>query len=130
MNGINVGLSRFHDFLVRAALPGTCAFDLEIVFYEVATNIRRHSGLAETDRIAFNVTVNHNMISLCFADTGRAFDPTLRTPDFNPRKAIKAKQTNGIGLTMIQRLVDTISYRRVNDRMNVVTLTRKLDWRG
>ncbi len=124
MAGINDALSRFHDFLVRLGVPGTTAFDLEIVFYEVATNIRRHSGLSETDLIAFTATPENDKISLRFADSGEPFDPTSASIDFDPRKAIRSKQTNGIGLTMIQRLVDGIRYRRVGERLNVVTLTK------
>ena len=33
-HGITEAMGRFHDFLVRAGLPGSCAFDLEIIFYE------------------------------------------------------------------------------------------------
>jgi len=126
MPDINDALSRFHDFLVRLGVPGTVAFDLEIVFYEVATNIRRHSGLTETDVIAFSATPEQEKISLRFADSGEPFDPTSATIDFDPRKAIKSKQINGIGLTMIQRLVDSITYRRVGNSLNVVTLTKHL----
>jgi anti-sigma regulatory factor (Ser/Thr protein kinase) len=127
MHGINDALGRFHDFLVRAGLPGSCAFDLEIVFYELATNIRRHSGLAETESVRFSAAPGEGSITMCFTDTGRAFDPTLTTSDFNPLRAIKTRQTNGIGLTMIQRLVDSIRYERVGGRSNVVTLEKRYD---
>ncbi len=126
MAGINNALRRFHDFLVRLGVPGTIAFDLEIVFYEVATNIRRHSGLSEEDSIAFSATPEKDEISLRFADSGEPFDPRSASFDFDPRMAVRKKQINGIGLTMIQRLVDDITYRRVGDRLNVVTLTKKL----
>jgi anti-sigma regulatory factor (Ser/Thr protein kinase)/anti-anti-sigma regulatory factor len=124
MHGINDALGRFHDFLVRAGLPGSCAFDLEIVFYELATNIRRHSGLAETESVRFGAAPGEASITMRFTDRGRAFDPTLTNSDFNPLRAIKTKQTNGIGLTMIQRLVDSIRYERVSGRSNVVTLEK------
>ena len=127
INGINDTLSRFHDFLVRSGLPGSSAFDLEIVFYEVATNIRRHSGLAKTDRVQFTASAEQNSVTMRITDAGWPFDPTLRAPAFDPRKAIRTKQTDGIGLTMIQRLVDTISYRREGDRLNVLTLTKQID---
>jgi anti-sigma regulatory factor (Ser/Thr protein kinase)/anti-anti-sigma regulatory factor len=130
MNGISDALSTFHDFLVRSGLPGSCAFDLEIVFYEVATNIRRHSGLDEADHVEFTATVEGNSVLLRFADAGEPFDPTRRSPVFDARVAIRTKQTNGIGLTMIQRLVDTISYKRVDGRLNVVTLTKQINRRG
>ena len=70
-------------------------------------------------------------VSLRFADPGQPFDPTGRKTMFDPRQAIRLKQTNGIGLTMVKRLVDTISYERVGNRLNVLTLEKKISpgWR-
>jgi anti-sigma regulatory factor (Ser/Thr protein kinase)/ABC-type transporter Mla MlaB component len=124
-HGILDALDRFHDFLVRAGLPGGCAFDLEIVFYEVASNIRRHSGLGGADRVEFSAAPGEGSILLRFTDAGRPFDPTFNTPEFNPRRAIEMRQTSGIGLTMIQRLVDSSRYERVDERLNALTLEKR-----
>jgi anti-sigma regulatory factor (Ser/Thr protein kinase) len=131
IDDISETVVRLHDFLVRLGLPGSYAFDLETVFYEVATNIRRHGGLKESDLISFRVIPAKEHVTLRFADSGLPFDPTGRKSVFDPRQAIRTRQTNGIGLTMIRRLVDTISYERVGNRLNVLTLEKKLGpgWR-
>jgi anti-sigma regulatory factor (Ser/Thr protein kinase)/anti-anti-sigma regulatory factor len=128
---ISEAVARLHDFVVRLGLPGSYAFDLETVFYEVATNIRRHSGLGKDDLMSFRMTLSAERITMRFADPGQPFDPTGRKAAFDPRQAIRLKQTNGIGLTMVKKLMDSISYERVGNRLNVLTLEKKLGpgWR-
>ena len=126
MDEINGVLLGFHDFLRKSDVSEICAFDLETVFYEVSTNIVRHSGLGLDKSISFSATLDTDGIRMRFTDAGSSFDPTRNAPCFDPRRAIRNKQRNGIGLTMIRRLVDDISYERVGDKFNVVTLRKKL----
>jgi anti-anti-sigma factor len=120
-------LGRFRDFLSGFDLAETCAFDLETVFYEVSTNICRHSGLSMRGRVTFTADMNHDEIILRFTDSGAPFDPTGHAQEFDPHEAIKRRQRRGIGLVMINRLTDGITYERVGGRFNVVTLTRRLE---
>jgi anti-sigma regulatory factor (Ser/Thr protein kinase)/anti-anti-sigma regulatory factor len=125
---VDEALNKFHDFLTRLNLEETCTFDLEIVFYEVATNIRMHGQLRETDAVAFVATPINGMISLQFIDSGPVFDPTGSESRFNPREAIRKEQRQGFGLVMIRRLADTIYYERIDDRLNLVGLWKELTW--
>jgi anti-sigma regulatory factor (Ser/Thr protein kinase)/anti-anti-sigma regulatory factor len=131
MEEVSEAVVKLHDYLVRLGLPGSYAFDMETVFYEVATNIRRHGGLGENDLVSVRAIPGEEHVTLRFADPGQPFDPTGRKTMFDPRRAIRLKQTNGIGLAMIKRLVDTISYERVGNRLNVLTLEKKTSpgWR-
>jgi anti-sigma regulatory factor (Ser/Thr protein kinase)/anti-anti-sigma regulatory factor len=113
-------------FLERYDLDEIGIFDLETVFYEVATNICRHSGLDEHRKIRFAADLRGDEISLEFTDAGARFDPTGNTPEFDPRRAITRRQSRGIGLVMIQRLMDAISYKREDHKYNVVTLRKRL----
>ena len=128
---IKDALDRFHDYLRELNVQEICAFDLETVFYEITTNIRLHGQLDDDDCIGFVATPCGDVISLRFIDPGPMFDPTSDPPHFDPDQAIRRRQTSGFGLTMIRRLVDSISYHRRDDGRNVVTLTKKLSrkWR-
>lgn len=126
MDGLADGLLRFHDFLNKLSVTEVCAFDLETVFYEVATNICRHGGLEQDSTISFSASLAGQHLCLRFTDAGGPFDPTGSSLDFNPREAIRNGQRHGIGLTMIKRLVDSISYEWIDDDLNVVTLRKKL----
>jgi anti-sigma regulatory factor (Ser/Thr protein kinase) len=119
-------MGEIHRFLERLDLPEIVVFDLETVFYEVATNICRHSGLERHHKISFISELDRDGISFEFRDAGERFDPTGNTPEFDPRLAIKRRQSRGIGLVMIQRLMDSVSYERVDGELNVVTLKKRL----
>ncbi len=119
-------MMELHAYLERLGLAEIGTFDLETVFYEVATNICRHSGLEQHRRIRFVAGLSKDEISFEFTDAGERFDPTGNTPEFDPRLAIRRRQSRGIGLVMIQRMVDSISYERVDNKYNVVTLRKRL----
>lgn len=119
-------MGRLHNFLKRRNMGEITVFDLETVFYEVATNICRHSGLEDHRKIEFSADIGEDEISFRFADAGERFDPTGNTPEFEPRLAIRRRQSRGIGLVMIQRMMDSISYERTDGKYNVVTLRKRL----
>jgi anti-anti-sigma factor len=127
---IDKALNQFRDFLKRLDLDEICAFDLETVFYEVITNIRLYGRLNQDDLIEFTATPNHERIAMQFVDLGPLFDLASRGASFDPQQAIKSKQKRGFGLIMIKRLVDTLSYERLEDRLNVVTLEKRLYKKG
>jgi len=125
INVVTDVMAKLHDFLKRLDMSEIAVFDLETVFYEVATNICRHSGLDRHRKIRFTADITQNDISFKFIDAGERFDPTGNTPEFDPRLAIRRRQSRGIGLVMIQRLMDSISYERIDGEHNVVTLRKR-----
>jgi anti-sigma regulatory factor (Ser/Thr protein kinase)/anti-anti-sigma regulatory factor len=126
IDGVTDVMAELHTFLERLDLTEIGVFDLETVFYEVATNICRHSGLEQHGNIRFVADLSKDEIFLEFTDAGERFDPTGNTPEFDPRLAIKRRQSRGIGLVMIQRLMDSVSYERIDHKYNVVTLKKRL----
>ena len=126
-NSITRALAEFRRFLSKLNLPMKGVIELEIVFYEVVTNIRLHSGVSPDATILFNANSLKNKIMMVFIDQGKAFDPTSKEQNFEPDKAIKEKKRHGFGLTMITRMTDRITYERREDRINVLTLEKR--WR-
>jgi anti-sigma regulatory factor (Ser/Thr protein kinase) len=130
LQDIEQALDRFHGFLKQLDLEEICAFDLEIAFYEVTVNIILHGGLSRSDFIEFTAVPGSDQISLRFIDPGSPFDPTNHDSSFDPQVAIRTRQKHGFGLVMIKRLVDKLSYERVDNRLNVVTLEINLCPKG
>lgn len=122
---INRALDKFRDFLMRLNLGEICAFDLETVFYEVATNIRLHGGLNKDDSVLFTASLANDRISLLFVDPGILFDPTRKASTCDQQQRNYRNLSRGLGLRMIKRMMDDISYERVNNRLNVLTLEKK-----
>jgi anti-sigma regulatory factor (Ser/Thr protein kinase)/anti-anti-sigma regulatory factor len=126
MDDISNTFIRFHDFLKKLQVSEMHAFDLETVFYEVSTNIFRHGGLPSLSSIRFSATLKGPDLELRFQDEGKAFDPTGYSRHFDHHEAILHEERHGLGITMIQRLVDGISYERADGIRNVVTIRKRV----
>ncbi len=124
---IDEALEGFLKFLRRFALPEVVIFQLRTVFYEVATNIRSHAQMGDEDLVVFLARVEGSKLIMVFADSGVPFDSKGSTADFDPRTASRNGQTRGFGLTLVRRLTDKMSYVRINDVINVLTLEKKWD---
>jgi len=126
MDDINNTFIRFHDFLKKLQVSEMQTFDLETVFYEISINILRHGQLSPLSSICFSATLDGQDLELRFVDEGKAFDPTGYSRDFDHHEAIRQEQRHGLGITMIRRLVDQISYERVDGLRNVVTMRKRV----
>jgi len=122
---IDEALEGFLKFLRRFTLPEVVIFELRTVFYEVATNIRSHAQMGDDDLVVFTARFEGSKLIMVFADSGIPFDQISSTLDFDPQTASKNGQTRGLGLTLVRRLTDKMSYVRMNDVINVLTLEKK-----
>lgn len=122
---INLAMKKFSEFMKRLRIPDTTQFELKTVFYEVATNIRSHSGLKEGDMIQFYARPDDNRLTLVFVDCGAPFDPTMLDRPYDPEKAAREGQKRGFGIAMITKLADRLSYERRPEGKNALTLEKK-----
>jgi anti-sigma regulatory factor (Ser/Thr protein kinase) len=126
MDDIGNAFIRFHDFLKRLRVSEAHAFDLETVFYEISSNIVRHGGLPTVSSISFSATLEGENLELRFEDEGKPFDPTGYSRHFDHHEAIRQEERHGLGMTIIQRLVDQISYKRADGIRNVVAIQKRV----
>ncbi len=120
-------MKKLRQHLVRRGVGDREIVELETIFYEVATNIRLHSGLAERDAVDVSVKLNGDEAEFRFIDKGKAFDPTPHKDDFDPSQVINRRQNHGIGVILIKRMTDRMHYERKQGQLNVLTLTKKLE---
>jgi anti-sigma regulatory factor (Ser/Thr protein kinase)/anti-anti-sigma regulatory factor len=121
---IEVAMSELVSYLIRSGLPELTAFELQTIFYEIATNIRLHSGLDSDDSFAVTIELEGRRISLTVSDPGVEFNPTSRSDDLNVQEAGRRLQRCGFGLSMVKGLCKTISYTRTVDHRNQLVITK------
>ncbi|MCK5125837.1 MAG: ATP-binding protein [candidate division Zixibacteria bacterium] len=127
VDNINLAMVRFLEFIKVYGLTEIAEFELKTVFYEVATNIRNHSGITDKELIVFTARKNESKITMVFADSGKPFDISGFQIGFNPHQAGLSKQKRGFGLELIHRLLSTIDYKRLDNVINVLTLEKELE---
>jgi anti-sigma regulatory factor (Ser/Thr protein kinase) len=97
---------------------------LELALHEVLANVRAHGGsaaCAEPIRICIEVRVNATTgeARVNVRDAGIPFDPTS-APEHTPAKTLAEAPLGGLGLPLIRRCSDWMSYRREGDRNDFV----------
>jgi len=124
-SGIISAMEKTVAFLATNGVPEVTAFELQTVFYEVCTNIRRHGHMPTDKLISFDVQVSGQSALLTFIDNGLEFDPTAEFgSELDVRQAGRKLRKHGFGLAMIDRLSDSVRYHRTAQLQNVLTITK------
>lgn len=110
---------------------------LELATEEAVSNICGHAYLEEAavnamsyayhkaDTYTVRIRNKTDSFSVEIADTGIPFDPlSVAPPDIGA--SLEARQTRGLGVLLMRRMVDDASYVREGDR-NILTLTMRKD---
>ncbi len=122
---IDDSIAHFMGYLADARVSATTLIELRTIFYEIATNIRLHSGISPQDHFTVDAHADWDCVTMTFTDSGTQFDPTVGTARMDIVAATHQRKHRGFGLIMIRRLADNISYRRDPASGNVLTITKK-----
>ncbi len=92
---------------------------------EACTNIVEHAYGYDGANNTFDVTCcqDDDQLVITIEDTGAEFDPTTQ-PDPKPNPAIDELKPGGWGVFFIKKMMDHVTYRRVDDH-NVLTLRKQ-----
>jgi anti-sigma regulatory factor (Ser/Thr protein kinase) len=110
--------------LRQRGVPGPQVERLELALHEVLANVLAHGGSAaraEPIRICIEVrekaTTGEARVTV--RDAGIPFDPT-GAPEHTPAKTLAEAPLGGLGLPLIRRCSDWMSYRREGGRNHFV----------
>ncbi len=100
--------------------------NINLVLEEAVSNIIFY---AFSDKESHNIDISVKMVNakvtIEIEDEGIPFDPTLRKePDIT--LPIQERPIGGLGIFLILRMMDTVGYKRKNNK-NILTLIKKID---
>jgi serine/threonine-protein kinase RsbW len=109
------------DLAVEACLPAEKVSRLDLAVEEWATNVCRHAYRGGNGTVWVAVRREGPTLVVELSDEGSPFDPTTAAePDVS--LPLTERSPGGLGLMLMRRMVDELSYKRDGHR-NVVTLT-------
>ncbi len=114
--------ARFREFAEERGLPATLRRSVSVALDELLANTIAYGGAA---RIVVDVALHPNRLSVMLIDDGRPFDPFGEAPAPGTALPVEERKLGGLGIHLVQRMMDEVRYERRADR-NVVVLTKRL----
>ncbi len=122
-------LTRISIFLEETAeqweLPMTLGMSLNLVLEEAFTNVVLYAYTDENKHdIELMMGKSADELTITIIDDGQPYDPTKKAdPDIN--LAAEDRPIGGLGIFLIKKTMDEVSYERKNDKNHLV-MTKKI----
>ena len=99
---------------------------LDLILEEILVNVVRYAYTPETGVVEVAYTpAGSSKLRVEIADFGRVFNPLeVDPPDLS--RGLADRQIGGLGVFLVRSMVDSISYRRDEDR-NILSFTFPID---
>ena len=108
----------------RAGLTNEMTNKIILAVDEACTNIIKHAyKYSPKGKISIRLTTENEKISISITDEGGHFDPTL-IPEPDLKKLQKEKRSGGLGMFLMKRLMDEVTYSNLPDNRNQVVLVK------
>ncbi len=105
-------------------LPARALMQLQVALDEIVSNVVKYSWSdGGKHEFLVRITVSSMGVALDIFDDGQPFDPR-GAPEPNPPLEGQRPRPGGVGIHMIKKLVDDLTYERVEGR-NHTSLTKK-----
>lgn len=123
-----INLSKIGEFISKAVkeagFNASDAYEVELAVDEACCNIIDHAYGGESDnKLQCSIETTEDKVTISLRDHGKSFDPTkVSQPQLNvPLEKLK---TRGVGLYLINKLMDKVHYESSKEKGNVLTLTK------
>ena len=103
--------------------PGL-VFQIKLVVEEIGTNIVKYGyDEAGDSDIRITLTSEADTLTMEIIDDGKPYDPFTEAPPPDLDSSVPERPIGGLGVYLVQRLMDDAHYRREDGR-NIVTLIK------
>jgi anti-sigma regulatory factor (Ser/Thr protein kinase) len=122
--GVGEVNAAFASFAETHDLPAPMRRSISVALDELLANALSHGQAGrETGVVTVEVELDQERLMVTLTDDGPPFDPFGRTaPD--TMLSLEEREIGGLGIHLVRRLVDEVSYQR-RDGFNVVVLVKQ-----
>ena len=119
-------LNEFIDSVAEeVGLDMSLTMSLNLAIEEAVVNVMEYAyPEGQKGNVEIEVTADQEWMTFVIADTGIAFDPTMKE-DADTTLSAEERPIGGLGIFLVRQLMDVIDYKR-QDNKNVLTLRKKL----
>ena len=100
-------------------------FKVNLALEELVLNVLEHGFDDDDDSKECNIelTSDADAVTIVISDRGKPFDPLTEAPDADVDSVVGERQVGGLGLHLVETLMDEASYQRT-DGVNQLTLVK------
>jgi serine/threonine-protein kinase RsbW len=123
-------LAMIRDFVAkigeRAGMDAPELAQLELAVDEACANVIEHAyGSDDTREVTVKATLDPESVQIEIIDTGRGFDPS-KIEQVNLDQLINKRKSGGLGMRLIQSLMDEVQYQIVPGQKNELRMVKRL----
>ncbi|MBV9726155.1 MAG: ATP-binding protein [Gammaproteobacteria bacterium] len=117
------------QFWSSASLPPGECLAFELALEEIFMNVVMHgSSEGEPRQVEVSLALTAAGLTLTVEDDGPGFDP-LSLPSPNLSASVAERPVGGLGVFLVRRMMDTVSYARVAGR-NQLRMSKRVHGQG
>ena len=123
-------LDEIRDFVGEVARQGGFSdkeiYSIQLAADEASSNIIEHAYAGVGDgRIEIDCNISETELKIVMRDHGKSFDPTT-VPEPNIKADLSKRKIGGLGMYLMRKLMDEVSYESFPETGNVLTMIKRM----
>ena len=115
------------EWLANLPLSSRAKYSVGLAVEEMASNVIKYGYDDDREHeIAVHVAAQDDRVEIVFEDDGHAFDPTGH-PKPDLETIVESRKIGGLGIELVRRICENMSYQRVGDRNRLVLHVRRFE---
>lgn len=115
------------EWLANLPLSSRAKYSVGLAVEEMASNIIKYGYDDDREHeIAVHVAAQDDRVEIVFEDDGHAFDPTGH-PKPDLERIVESRKIGGLGIELVRRICENMSYQRVGNRNRLVLHVRRFE---
>ncbi len=127
-------LDEIREFVGEAARRGGFSdkeiYSIQLAADEASSNIIEHAYAGVGNgKIEIDCSISETELKIVMRDHGRSFDPST-VPEPNVKADLSERKIGGLGMYLMRKLMDDVSYESSADAGNVLTMIKRTGGNG
>ena len=115
------------QWMADLPLSSRAKYSAGLAVEEMVSNVVKYGYDDDREHeIAVHVLANHDRLEITFEDDGHPFDPTGH-PKPDLERIVESRKIGGLGIELVRRICEKMTYARVGDRNRLVLHIRRFE---
>ena len=115
------------QWMADLPLSSRAKYSAGLAVEEMVSNVIKYGYDDDREhQISVRIVANLDHLEISFEDDGHAFDPT-KHPSPDIERIVESRRVGGLGIELVRRICEKMTYARVGDRNRLVLHIRRFE---